>query len=551
VASDNTFNASAMVRIGDTRYISSLVDSGYYFNFRERTIMNNNESNWRIALQAEKVAQWQIAANEWQDFALVAWQENLRWAAGWAEQVEEQFIVNACFEKQGKYLWLRTKVETNKAELPSQATIYPAASRSERYTQDMFGIKFSEHPDSRHWLRHKAWAKYDHPLCKDFPVEGSPEAVTLPDTNYQFVKARGVGVYEIPVGPVHAGIIEPGHFRFQAVGEMILNLEERLGYVHKGIEKIAEGRTPDELLRLAGRISGDSTIAHSWAACRAMEQAAGITIPPRAAFIRGILCERERIANHLGDIGAVSNDVGFSFAQMQFSRLREQWQRSQAKIFGHRLMMDCLVVGGVKNDLSEANVLAISAEIVDLQREIEYVMPALDLNSSLEDRLQTTGYLSESTAAAFGTLGYVGRASGQDFDVRRDAPYAPYDQLNFQVPVEHEGDIAARVLLRVKEVSISIELISQMLKQLPDGEVQTPWQVPAKDSENLAMIEGWRGEIISYVRFGSDNKISRFYARDPSCLNWPALEKIALNNIVPDFPVCNKSVNCSYSGTDL
>jgi Ni,Fe-hydrogenase III large subunit len=153
-------------------------------------------------------------------------------------------------------------------------------------------------------------------------------------------------------------------------------------------------------------------------------------------------------------------------------------------------------------------------------------MPALDLNYFLEDRLQTTGYLSESTAAAFGTLGYVGRASGQDFDVRRDAPYAPYDQLNFQITLEHQGDIAAIVLVRVKEVSISIELIAQMLKQLPYGEVQTPWQVPAKDSENLAMIEGWRGEIITYVRFGSDNKISRFYARYPSSLNWYALEKI-------------------------
>ena len=526
--------------------------------------MSDNQTNWRSALLAalesaaiqidivgSPIAQWHIAAEDWLNFAALAQQQNMRWAAGWAEQTPEAFLVNACFASQGEYLWLCTTIYNEQPKLPSQATLYPAASRSERHTQDMFGIHFLEHPDARAWLRHKAWGKHEYPLRKDFPLQGQPEAITPPDMDYQFVKARGAGVYEIPVGPVHAGIIEPGHFRFQAVGETLLNLEERLGYVHKGIEKLAEGRTPEQLVRLAGRISGDTTVAHSWAACRAMEQAANIEIPARAAFIRGLLCERERIANHLGDIGAICNDVGFAFAQMQFSRLREQWQRTQAKVFGHRLLMDRLIPGGVNVDISAADCTLLGQELIDLRKELDEIIPALDLNSSLEDRLFTAGFLSPRTAAKFGTVGYVGRASGQDLDVRRDSPYAPYDQLDFNVVLEEQGDVASRVWVRVKEVFASIKLIKQMLAQLPEGELLTPWQVPAEQSEGLAMIEGWRGEIITYVRFNDNNTISRFYARDPSTFSFLALEQIVLNNIVPDFPVCNKSVNASYSGHDL
>lgn len=527
--------------------------------------MSEVHSNWQLALQlaleaeviphnstvVNNLARWTISADDWLRFATIAQQHHLRWVAGWAEQREDTFVVNACFASQTGYLWLQTELHIEKPQLPSQATIYPAASRSERHTQDMFGIHFVDRPDSRKWTRHCAWKKHDYPLRKDFPLQGMPEVITPANMDYQFVKARGAGVYEVPVGPIHAGIIEPGHFRFQAVGETILNLEERLAYVHKGIEKLAEGRTPEKLVRLAGRISGDSTVAHSWAACRAMEQAAGITIPERAAFIRGILCERERIANHLGDIGAICNDVGFAFAQMQFSRLREQWQRNSASVFGHRLLMDRLIPGGVKVDLSVADCTLLTQELKVLRKELDETIPALDLNSSLEDRLFTTGYLSPSTAVTYGVVGYVARASGQDFDVRRDVSYAPYNQLNIKVAVEEQGDVASRVWVRIKEVFASIKLLSQMLTQLPEGELVTAWQKPKEYSEGLAMVEGWRGEIMTYVRFSSDDKISRFYARDPSHFGFLALEKIVLNNIVPDFPVCNKSVNPSYSGNDL
>jgi len=495
---------------------------------------------------------WRLTDADWGKFADCAGQFLLRWAAGWAEQQGDDFWINALFEKQGEYILARSLLTDNKLQIPTQADSYPAASRSERYTQDMFGIKFTGHSDNRPWIRHKAWQKHHYPLRKDFPLAGDEiEEVTPADIDYQFVKARGNGVYEIPVGPVHAGIIEPGHFRFQAMGETILNLEERLGYVHKGVEKLAEGRNPEQLARLAGRVSGDTTVAHTWAACQAMEQAANVTIPPRAAFIRGLLAERERIANHLGDIGAICNDVGFAFAQMQFTRLRELWLRTHHQIFGHRLLMDCIIPGGVQTDLTEEDIQLMQREFRVLRKELDEILPAVDLNSSLEDRLFTAGYLSEQTAGAFGALGYVGRASGQDFDVRRDAAYSPYDQLTFKVAIENQGDVASRVWIRVKEIFASTKLIRQILEKLPEGALQTEWKIPDKSSEGIGLIDGWRGEIVSYVRFGQDNQISRFYPRDPSAINWPALEKIVLNNIVPDFPVCNKSLNGSYSGHDL
>ncbi len=494
---------------------------------------------------------WHIESQHWQKFAEQACAQPLRWVAGWAEQRADEFLVNSCFEKQGTYIVLRTTLSQNKPELPSQATVYPAANRSERHTQDMFGIHFIAHPDARKWTRHLAWSEHDYPLRKDFPVQGEPQDITPPDMEYDFVKGHGEGVYEIPVGPVHAGIIEPGHFRFLAVGELILNLEERLAYVHKGIEKIAEGRMPEQLALLAGRVSGDTTVGHCWAACRAMEQAAGIDIPARAALIRGVLAERERVANHLGDMGAICNDVAFTFAQMQFTRLREQWLRTNASLFGHRLLMDRIIPGGVVCDISDHAAKQIKQEIIQLRRELSDVITTLDLNSSLEDRLYTAGYLSPHIAEVFGALGYVARASGQQFDVRQAATYAPYDQVKVRVPCEEQGDIASRFWVRHKEINASLHLIEDFIDLLDDGELLTAWQVPAVNSESVGIVEGWRGEIVSYVRFGRDNTIDRFYPRDPSILNWPVLEKLVLDNIVPDFPVCNKSLNGSYSGNDL
>jgi Ni,Fe-hydrogenase III large subunit len=487
----------------------------------------------------------------WGKAAETAQLQQWRWAGVWAEDLGLELTVNACLEHQGFYIILRSRLPAGQASLPSQSPYYWAADRPERNIQDMFGIRFEDHPDPRRWTRHRAWDENTHPLRKGFPAEGRQSEQTPPDNDYAFLKAHGASVYEIPVGPVHAGIIEPGHFRFQAIGETVLHLEERLGYVHKGIEKIAEGRDPAGLARLAGRVSGDTTVGHAWAACLAMERAAGIAAPPRAAFLRGILAERERVINHLWDLGALCNDVGFGFGYYQFGRLRELWLRENQASFGHRLLMDRVMPGGVACDLGPDAAKRIRQAIVALRKELDELITILDANSSLEDRFLTAGLLSTELATALGALGFVGRASGQSFDVRKDAPYPPYQQLKVRVPMEDQGDVSSRFWVRHKELRIGLRLLEQMLDGIPAGELIEPWIIPDADAEGFAAVESWRGEILCFVRFGANNTISRYWPRDPSVVNWPALEKLVLGNIVPDFPVCNKSVNGSYSGHDL
>ena len=459
--------------------------------------------------------------------------------------------VQACLEYAGDYLVLETRVPEARPFPGSHTPAFPGVDRLERHARDLIGVRFNRHPDPRRWTRHQAWPDDAYPLRPDLPIAARSEGRTPADVEYPFTRVQGSGVYEIPVGPVHAGIIEPGHFRFQAAGEDVLRLEERLGYVHRGIEKLAVGRDPLGLLRLAGRVSGDSTVAHAWAAAQAMERAAGCTPPPRAASLRALMTERERIANHLGDIGAICNDVGFAFAHVHCARLREQWQRRSATLFGHRFMMDAVIPGGVARDISETAFRELRLDHAALHKAIEPLFDVIDDHPPLDDRLIGTGILSHADARALGCTGPVGKASGLAFDVRRDSPYAPYDQVRVEVPEETAGDVAARVRVRMKEVRSSLWMLDRLLDALPDGEIAVPFPIPDEGAMGLGLIEGWRGEILCFVRFAADGRIARYFPRDPSWFAWPALERLILGNIVPDFPVCNKSVNASYAGVDL
>jgi len=493
----------------------------------------------------------QVEADDWGRAGRYSAAFGCRWAGVWAEQRGGRFGLYCLLEYRGDYLILETELPLAAPLIASHAPVYPAADRQERHLQDLFGIRFGQHPDARRWVRHAAWPAGRYPLRDDFPLNGEVLEETPPDDDYPFSRVQGAGVYEIPVGPVHAGIIEPGHFRFQAVGERVLKLEERLGYLHKGIEKIAVGRDPVGLARLAGRISGDTTVAHTWAACLAMERAAGVEVPSRGVALRALLAERERVANHLGDIGAICNDVGFAFALVQFSRLRELWLRRNHELFGHRLMMDRIVPGGVAVEPEPAAVGLLQEDHRLLRDELGALYDILEDHPSLEDRLLTTGRLTPETAHRLGCLGYVGRASGQGFDVRQASPHPPYDRLPVVVPLFREGDVAARLRVRMEETLNSLDLLDRLLLQLPEGGIVREMSVPAAGARGIGMVEGWRGEIVCYVRFGEKGRIARFFPRDPSWFNWPALEQIMLGNIVPDFPVCNKSVNGSYSGHDL
>lgn len=492
-----------------------------------------------------------IEAHYWGEAAEVTAANHIRWSAVWGEHQPPVINITAALAGKNGHLLIRTTVSENQGELPSQTPFFPAANRPERYAQEMFGFHFTNHPDQRRWMRHQAWEADQYPLRKDFPLAGSPPEKTLPDCEYHFIPAEGEGVYEIPVGPVHAGIIEPGHFRFQAIGEDILTLEEHLGYVHKGIEKCAEGRNVSGLIRLAARVSGDSTVAHSWAACQACESAIGLTVPRRALTIRAILAERERIANHLGDIGACCNDVGFAFAHVQFSRLRELWQRQNAAVFGHRLLMDIVIPGGVSHDIDSQQISLMQQAGEQLRHELQHLLPLLYEYPSLQDRLRTTGMLSLDMARKIGALGYVARASGECWDLRRDAPYAPYDEVVITVPHYSGGASSSRLRVRGDEILVSLDLQDQFLNNLPTGEAKKSLPAIKTACCAVAFIEGWRGEILAYVHLDANGTVVRYFPRDPSWLNWPALEALIGGVIVPDFPLCNKSINGSYSGHDL
>lgn len=415
----------------------------------------------------------------------------------------------------------------------SLSGIRPGAVRLERAVRDLFGLDATGAADRRPWLDHGRW-----------PVGGAHAR-----TPYPFLPVEGQGMHVIPVGPVHAGIIEPGFFRFTASGETVVRLEERLGYAHKGIEGLMAGKAPAEAARLAARVSGDSTVAHALAFARAVEAALGVAPPPRAVHLRALMAELERIANHLGDFGAICNDVSFALLHAKCGELREAVLRAADASFGHRLMMDRVVPGGVARDIDPASMPGLHALVAELRRRVPYLARIYDEKASIQDRTVGTGALSPVLALRFAAGGFIGRASGRAFDARRTCPYPPYDRLKFDVPVLSDGDVNARVWIRVHEIEQSLGLIEQILLALPDGPVGV--EVPQQAGEGIAMVEGFRGEVLCWVRLDDNGRILRARPRDPSWLQWPLLEAAIKDNIVADFPVCNKSFNCSYAGQDL
>jgi Ni,Fe-hydrogenase III large subunit len=425
----------------------------------------------------------------------------------------------------------------------SLSGVRPSTIRLERAAQDLFGLTADGLVDGRPWLDHGQWPQ-SQPLA---PQPGP--AVPRPGTQYAFLPGEGEGVHQIAVGPVHAGIIEPGGFRFHCNGEAVVRLEERLGYTHKGIEKLMAGKPPSGAARLAGRLSGDSTVACSLAFAHAVEAAAVTEVPARAVYLRALMAELERIANHCGDIGAICNDVSFAFMLAHFSVLREDVLRAAQACFGHRLMMDRVVPGGVAHDLDDAGTARLGALVHDLRPRLARLLAVYDDKPSLLDRTVGTGVVAAALVRQFGAGGYVGRASGRDFDARRDPGYPPYGDLEFPVPVLTDGDVHSRLLVRAREIEASLGLIEQVLQGLPSGAIQVP--VASVAGEGIALVEGFRGDYFAWVSLDSNGNVRRAHLRDPSWFQWPLLEAAVENNIVADFPVCNKSFNCSYSGHDL
>ena len=425
---------------------------------------------------------------------------------------------------------------------PSIGAKHPPAIRLERAIRDLFGLEAAGAPDTRTWLDLGFWS-VRHPLGKRTHARKAAP--------YKFLPVEGEGLHQIPVGPVHAGIIEPGHFRFTVNGEYVVRLEQRLGYVHKGIESLMTGASLDDAAKLAGRTSGDSTVAYAFAFAQAAEAALQVKVPPRPIYLRALMAELERLANHFGDIGAICNDASFAMMHAQCAILRERTLRVAEACFGHRLMMDVIVPGGVARDIAAGGLTQVRELLAEIRRVFPRLVELYDNTASLQDRTVTTGIVKPEFAHQFGAGGYVGRASDRAFDARRMPGYAPYSDLKFDVPVLTAGDVNARVWIRIREVEQSLALIDQILKRLPTGKILAAVEPNGKICEGLGLAEAFRGDVLIWLRLDGKGRVARCHLRDASWFQWPLLETAVEDNIVADFPICNKSFNCSYSGHDL
>lgn len=448
---------------------------------------------------------------------------------------------------EASYIALRLDVREGEAA-PTLVETMHEASLYEREIHSFFGLSFVGHPDARPFILHENWPTSVYPLRKDTAWNKRPKTADAP---YVFHEVHGEGVYEIPVGPIHAGVIEPGHFRFSVAGEEIVRLEPQLGYVHKGIEKLFERLPLKKQRELAENVSGDTAFSHSLAFCQAVETLAGITVPARAAYLRVIFSELERIANHCNDIGFILNDTGFTFGGSNGTRLREQIVQICERLGGHRFLRGVTCIGGVTRDIDEAAALSLRAELTQFRQDFQEFIDITADTETVANRLHTTGVLQRQVAYDHGVVGIAAKAAGLPRDVRAEYPYDGYRELPVTTIYEKDGDVYARYQVRVRETVQSIALIFQALEHMPVGLIEAEWNGSLPEQAfAVGATEGWRGDIVYFVATDADGAIRRVGVRDPSFLNWPAVPFAVAGNIVPDFPLINKSFNLSYSGFD-
>ncbi|HEY0584961.1 MAG TPA: Ni,Fe-hydrogenase III large subunit [Pseudoduganella sp.] len=463
----------------------------------------------------------------------------------WASERPAGYAIAAAYALPEGLVWLELALPGEAPCYPGLEAAFPAAARMQRAQADLLGVH-ADMADQRPWLSHGCWPAGHYPLRSSAaPVAPGPA------DDYPFVPVAGEGVHEIPVGPVHAGVIEPGHFRFAVVGEKVLRLEQRLGYTHRGIDRLLAGSEVQRGLRLAGRVAGDSTVAFAWAYCMALESAAGLAVAAPAEALRAVMLERERVANHLGDLGALANDAGFAFGLSQFMLLKEAWLRRNGELFGHRFAMDVLAPGGVARVPPPAAWPQLVQDCLQLERSVRELHAIYDGHAGLQDRLIATGRVAPALAARLGLCGLAGRASSQCRDLRCDLPWPPYAALAPRMACHRNGDVAARVTVRFEEIEESLRLIRLLCEQLGEQAPQPAASFTApQQGQAIGWVEGWRGPVLVALEL-EGGRIARGHCHDPSWHNWPALEYAIHGNIVPDFPLINKSFNLCYAGVDL
>ena len=426
--------------------------------------------------------------------------------------------------------------------VPTLAAVSYPAGRFEREIRDLYGVRPEGHPLPHRLLRHAHWPRGWYPMLRDAEVR---PRFDLDTGSFPFLEVEGEGVYEIPVGPVHAGLIEPGHFRFSVVGETILRMKARLWFLHRGIEKLFEGRRPGDGIELAERISGDTAVGHTLAFVTAVERATGIEVAETDRLVRALLLEMERMHNHVADLGALANDVGYGIVNAHAQRLRETLLRLNKTTTGHRLLRGGISVGGAR-----------LVELLDplvVQRVAAEVFELVDItlgSSVVRDRFAGTAVLRGEQARAMGTLGYVARASGVDVDARRDHPSVDLGD-RFEVVTEPGGDVMARYLVRAREVAVSAALVCDLRERIAGSYGSGAAVDPGLGGAGTGIVEAWRGMLVHRVELGGDGRLTRVKVVDPSFFNWPALPVALADTIVPDFPLANKSFNQSYAGNDL
>ncbi len=461
---------------------------------------------------------------------------------------KQTFGVHALLHDDTGHTWLllSTSLPAEDPTYPSVTCRVMAAHWYERWIGDMFGITAVGHPDPRRLVHHENVPEGHFPLRKDFMWNAKMEKADVP---YPMHAVAGEGIFEIPVGPIHAGIIEPGHFRFNVAGERIITLEGKLFFTHKGVEKLLEGKTVTEAVPFVERISGDAAVSHALAYAQAVEQIAGCEISARAKGLRTLLNELERVTMHIHDLANMGGmGTGYTVVAAQGFRIKERLMRLSDELFGNRFWRNMVVPGGVTKDLNANELQRVSIVINEAIEEMLDVVNLALRSDGLRDRLETTGILKREAALAYGAVGLPARASGIDRDVRRDHPYAAYGLFAPKVSVKSGGDVYARFTLRVDELQDSQRLIQALCKS--PGEGRHLVSCEAKDGRAWSATEGWRGETV-HVVYIKQGKIERHVVRDPSFCNWALFGELAPGNIVPDFPLCNKSLNLSYSGTDL
>jgi Ni,Fe-hydrogenase III large subunit/Ni,Fe-hydrogenase III component G len=447
------------------------------------------------------------------------------------------------------FLRISAPVDHGGSSFPSIAAQHPVANWFEREVMDFFGLTPEGHPNPQRVALHADWPDGAWALRKDFSSDLPVPRVA--GDFHPFRPVTGEGVFEVPVGPVHAGIIEPGHFRFGVAGEPVLYLQLRLFYVHKGTEKRFEQLPWQSGLYLAESISGDTSVGHALAYAHAIERLAGIDLPARASALRVVLLELERMYNHIADIGAVATDVAFTVPASRAQALRERLVRLQERLFGTRLLRGTVALGGVKRDISEQGRDELTAHLRGLEREFDDLITMLIDSGTFTDRVDTTGILTNQVARDLGVVGMAARASGIDGDLRRDHPHDAYASLRFEVPVEEGGDVRARLMIRAREVEQSFLILRQVLETMPATPLAAPLpKVLPSSASALGWAEAWRGPCIHWVATDAQGNLIRVKVTDPSFLNWPGLIQAVPGNIIPDFPVINKSFNLSYSGND-